>query len=47
MTVQAFSLAVNDVFWLSGWLFLALLATIWLTRPIHSRPAGAPADAAH
>ncbi|MBN9697956.1 MAG: DHA2 family efflux MFS transporter permease subunit [Zoogloea sp.] len=47
VTVQAFSLAVNDVFWLSGWLFLALLATIWLTRPIHSRPAGAPADAAH
>ena len=46
MTVQAFSLAANDVFWLSGVLFVALIATIWLTRPIHGRPAPA-GDAAH
>ena len=47
VTVQAFSLAANDVFWLSGCLFLALLATIWMTRPTHGRPAAASGDAAH
>jgi DHA2 family multidrug resistance protein len=47
VTVQAFSLAANDVFWLSGCLFLGLLATIWMTRPTHGRPAAASGDAAH
>ncbi|HND23511.1 MAG TPA: DHA2 family efflux MFS transporter permease subunit [Rhodocyclaceae bacterium] len=46
VTVQAFSLAANDVFWLSGVLFLVLVGTIWLTRPIHGRPAPS-GDAAH
>jgi DHA2 family multidrug resistance protein len=29
---QAFMLATNDVFWLSGWLFLALILVVWLAR---------------
>jgi DHA2 family multidrug resistance protein len=29
---QAFMLATNDVFWLSGWVFLALIGVIWLAR---------------
>ena len=47
VTVQAFSLAANDVFWLSGVLFLGLVATVWLTRPTHGRPAAPGGDAAH
>jgi DHA2 family multidrug resistance protein len=30
---QAFMLATNDFFWLSGWIFLALLALVWFARP--------------
>jgi DHA2 family multidrug resistance protein len=29
---QAFMLATNDVFWLSGWVFLALIGVIWFAR---------------
>jgi MFS transporter, DHA2 family, multidrug resistance protein len=30
---QAYMLATNDVFWISGWVFVALLFLIWLARP--------------
>ena len=33
VTHQAYMLSTNDLFWLSGWIFLALLILIWLTRP--------------
>lgn len=33
ITNQAFMLATNDIFWLSGWIFICLLIIIWLTKP--------------
>jgi DHA2 family multidrug resistance protein len=30
---QAYMLATNDLFWLWGWTFLALVAVIWFARP--------------
>lgn len=33
ITNQAYMLATNDVFWLSGCIFLALLVIIWLAKP--------------
>ena len=35
-------LSTNDLFWLSGWIFLALLILVWLTRPpFTAEPRGA------
>jgi hypothetical protein len=36
-------LAANDIFWISGWLFLVLIVSVWLTR----KPFGAATMAAH
>lgn len=33
ITNQAYMLSTNDIFWLSGWLFLCLLALIWFAKP--------------
>ncbi len=33
ITNQAFMLSTNDIFWLSGWVFLLLLVIIWFTKP--------------
>lgn len=33
ITHQAYMLSTNDFFWLSGWLFLGLLALVWFARP--------------
>ena len=42
--LQAYTMAVTDVFWLSSVLFIVLIALVWMTRP---RRSGAPAgDAA-
>ncbi|ADJ27087.1 DHA2 family efflux MFS transporter permease subunit [Nitrosococcus watsonii] len=30
---QAFMMGANDIFWLSGWIFLALIIPIWFSRP--------------
>jgi len=30
---QAYMLAINDIFWLSGWIFLCLLFLVWLAKP--------------
>lgn len=41
---QSFMLALNDMYWLSGLLFVALSALIWMSRP---QGTGAPPRAAH
>jgi DHA2 family multidrug resistance protein len=41
---QAMTLGVNDVFHALGWMFLALVPVIWLTKPPF---AGRGADAGH
>ncbi|HEX5419662.1 MAG TPA: MFS transporter, partial [Gammaproteobacteria bacterium] len=39
---QAFMLATNDFFWLSGWLFLALMMSVWAAKgPFGQAAAGA------
>jgi hypothetical protein len=43
VTNQASMLAANDIFWISGWLFLVLIVSVWLTR----KPFGAATMAAH
>jgi len=42
---QAFTLAVNDIFWLSSMLFLALIPLVWLTRVPRRDAAGQAAAA--
>jgi DHA2 family multidrug resistance protein len=42
---QAFTLAANDIFWLSSMLFLALIPLVWLTR-VPKRDAASQAAAA-
>lgn len=38
ITNQAFMLAINDVFWVFGWIFLILLGCVWLTNPTGLAP---------
>jgi DHA2 family multidrug resistance protein len=38
---QAYTLAVNDLFFLSGMLFIALLVLVWATKPAKNAAAGA------
>jgi len=40
ITVQAFMLSTNDIFWLSGWIFVGLMAIIWFTKPPFLTPKG-------
>jgi MFS transporter, DHA2 family, multidrug resistance protein len=43
---QAFMLATNDFFWLSGWIFFALLVLVWFARaPFTTAGGGAEAAA--
>ena len=47
---QAFMLSADDIFYVSGLFFLALIGLVWLARPQHrgaSGGAGAAASAAH
>jgi DHA2 family multidrug resistance protein len=45
---QAFMLSANDVFYVSAWLFIALIAVVWLARPVRGAPpAGNAAAGAH
>ena len=37
---QAFTLAVNDVFWMSSMLFFVLIALVWMTKPQRGVAAG-------
>jgi DHA2 family multidrug resistance protein len=42
LTQQSTLLAIDDLFWLSGWLFMALVASVWLARePSVSGPVAA------
>jgi DHA2 family multidrug resistance protein len=41
---QAYLLASDDLFWISGWLSIAMIAVIWLARRAVSG-GGAPAAA--
>ena len=43
---QAFMLAANDIFLASAFLFIGLLAFVWLARPIHAK-AGVDTGGAH
>ena len=43
--VQAFMLSADDLFYISGLIFLALIMVIWLAKPSRRSPGGAP-DAA-
>jgi DHA2 family multidrug resistance protein len=38
---QSYLLSSTDLFWLSGWMAVAMVAVVWITR----RPA--PSDAVH
>ena len=45
---QAFMLSANDIFYVSGVIFLLLIALVWLARPVHKTAgAGAAASGAH
>jgi len=41
---QAYMLATNDLFWLWGWTFLALIAVVWFARPPFSAASHAAAE---
>jgi DHA2 family multidrug resistance protein len=41
ITNQAYMLATNDMFWLSGWTFFCLLIVIWFAKPPFSAGKGA------
>jgi len=43
LTQQTMLLAVNELFWISGWIFVLLIATVWLAK----RPAATAPVAAH
>jgi len=45
--VESHLLAINDLFWISSILFLAMIAVIWLARPIKSSVAPGAAAGAH
>jgi DHA2 family multidrug resistance protein len=32
LTVQAYTMASDDLFWISGWLSIAMIAVVWLAR---------------
>lgn len=43
LSVQAATLGVDDIFWISSILFLGLVFVVWLTKP--DKEGGSPADA--
>ncbi|WP_298289013.1 DHA2 family efflux MFS transporter permease subunit [Thiomonas sp.] len=44
---QAYTLAVDDMFRLSAWLFLAMVALVWVVKPARSNAGGDAAAGAH
>jgi len=44
---QAYTLSVDELFWISALLFIALIGLIWLARPAKATPPSAEASAAH
>jgi DHA2 family multidrug resistance protein len=45
ITQQAYMLATDEFFWLSGWLFLLLILIVWLARPPFGQSGGGAAVA--
>jgi DHA2 family multidrug resistance protein len=43
LNAQATMLGLNDVFWISGVIFILIVPLIWLTKPVKGAPAGAVA----
>ena len=43
---QAYMLATNDFFWMSGWIFVALLVLVWFARPPFTAAGGGSEAAA-
>ena len=46
ITRQGYILASNEVFWLSGWLFVGLTVLVWWARPPF-KPGGSESSGAH
>ena len=44
---QAAMMSANDIFLFSAWLFLALIAVVWLSKPIRQKAGGAQGAGAH
>ena len=44
---QAFMLSADDIFYVSGMIFIVMIALVWLARPQLSGGAGAAASGAH
>jgi DHA2 family multidrug resistance protein len=44
---QAFMLSADDIFYVSGLLFLALIFLVWFARRSHSAVAASAASGAH
>jgi DHA2 family multidrug resistance protein len=44
MTTQAYAMAADDLFWLSGWLSLLMIPVIWLARRSFSQGRPVAAD---
>lgn len=45
LSLQASTMGVNDIFWLSAVIFIALIAIIWMAKPETSTEANMPQDA--
>ncbi|MGO4307747.1 DHA2 family efflux MFS transporter permease subunit [Cupriavidus sp. RAF12] len=45
LNTQAVMLGLNDIFWISGVIFIAIVPLIWFTRPIRGAVSGAAAGA--
>ncbi len=43
ITQQSYQIAFNEIFHVLGWIFIGLIAVIWLARPPFGPKAGAPA----
>jgi DHA2 family multidrug resistance protein len=47
INVQAFTMSAVDFFWLSGSVFVVLIAVLWLARPAHAAAGPVDAGGAH
>jgi MFS transporter, DHA2 family, multidrug resistance protein len=47
LNAQATMLGLNDIFWLSAVIFIAIIPLIWLTKPVKGGAGGGAAAGAH
>lgn len=47
LSAQAAMLGINDIFWISGIIFVAIIPLIWITKPVKGNASNAAAAAAH